>query len=185
MLIKYYQKWQIDLLLPWAVINVMSPALPYIECPTLILLLRCGKMICSVVAQWSVIFLVNVANVWGLPFITDPIIFISWKTPAATNLVNFCYGKLKYIKLSIVAIPTQLGLTPLCCSVYVTYSRSHWKWYISKQMKFLSAWNAAFQNCVLWWRFSLSLEPRSLIWKTYFISTSLCNFSALLILPIK
>lgn len=42
---------EIDLLLPWTVINVISPAVPYIECPTLILLLQCGKTICSIVAQ--------------------------------------------------------------------------------------------------------------------------------------
>lgn len=56
----------------------------------------------------------------GKPFITDLIIFISWKTPTATNLVNDCYDKLKCIKSSIVIIPTQLGVT-----VYVTFSMSH------------------------------------------------------------
>ena len=121
----------------------------------------------------------------GKPFITDPIIFISWKTPTATDLVDDCYGKLKCVKSSIVITPTQLGVTPCWCCVYATYSMSHWKWCLWKQMRFLNAWNAAFQNCVLCWRFSIIVEPRSLIWRTFFISTSLCNFSALLILHVK
>lgn len=46
----------------------------------------------------------------GKPFITEPIIYVSWKTPTATNLVNDCYGKLKCFQSSIVTIPTQLEL---------------------------------------------------------------------------
>lgn len=45
----------------------------------------------------------------GKPFISDLIIFISWKTLTLTNLVNDCYGKLKRTKSTIVII--QLGVT--------------------------------------------------------------------------
>lgn len=106
---------------------------------------------------------------YGIPFITDLIIFITWNTPTATDLVSDCYGKLKP---SNVIIPIQLGVTPLWCSVYVTYSTSHWQWYISKQMQFPNAWNAAFQNCILCRKFSVMVEPRSLIWRIFFTSTS-------------
>lgn len=63
----------------------------------------------------------------GKPFITDLIIFISWKTPTATNLVINCYVQLKCTVIYCYN-PTQLGVTLCIYNIFnVSLKIKHFK----------------------------------------------------------